>query len=81
MLKKQLDEKYKVNFKIHNVTTWLTNDCSIHIHIAQYPRSKNNHTMKLDQLIVYIKIFFFKTNTESKVGRLVLDPFLFFKKA
>ena len=38
--------------------------------------------MKLGQLIEYIKrnIFFFKNYAESKLGRLVPDLFLFFKK-
>ena len=28
---KRLDEKDKVNFKIHDVTTWFTNNCNTHI--------------------------------------------------
>ena len=28
---KQLDQKDKVNFKINVFTTWLTNNCNIHI--------------------------------------------------
>ena len=34
MLKKRLDWKDKVNFKIHDVTNWLTN--IYNTHIAQY---------------------------------------------
>ena len=34
MQKKRLDQKDKVNFKIHDVTTWLTNNCNAHI--SQY---------------------------------------------
>ena len=34
MLKKRIDQKDKVNFKIHDVTAWLTNNCNTHI--AQY---------------------------------------------
>ena len=34
ILLKRLDQKDKVNFQIHNVTTWLANNCNIHI--AQY---------------------------------------------
>ena len=34
MQKKRLDWKDKVNFKIHDVTTWLLNNCNAHI--AQY---------------------------------------------
>ena len=33
-LEKWLGEKDKVNFKIHDLTTWLTNNCNTHI--AQY---------------------------------------------
>ena len=44
-------------------------------------RSKDNQTMKLGQLIEYIKKnIFFKNYAENKAGRLVLDLFLFFKK-
>ena len=28
---KRLDWKDKVNFKIHDVTTWFTNNCNTHI--------------------------------------------------
>ena len=34
MQEKRLDKKDKVNFKIHDVTTWLKNNCDRHI--AQY---------------------------------------------
>ena len=34
MLKKQPDWKDKVNFKIYDVSTWLTNNCNTHS--AQY---------------------------------------------
>ena len=33
-VEKKHDQKYKVNFKIYGVRTWLTNNCNIHI--AQY---------------------------------------------
>ena len=36
--------------------------------------------MKLDQLIEYIKKFFFKNYAENKAGRLVPDLFFFLKK-
>ena len=36
--KKRLDWKDKVNFKIHDVTTWLTNNCNTHI--VQYLKKK-----------------------------------------
>ena len=31
MKKKRLDWKDKVNFEIHDITTWLTNNCNTHI--------------------------------------------------
>ena len=34
MLRKMLDKKDKVNFKIYDVTAWLTNNCNTNI--AQY---------------------------------------------
>ena len=46
-VRKQLDEKDKVNFEINDVTTWFTNNCNAHI--AQY--LPNNQTMKFGQLI------------------------------
>ena len=49
MLKKQLDKKDKVNFKIHEVKT-----ITIHI-LPNVSRSKDNQTIKLDQLLEYIK--------------------------
>ena len=53
MLKKRLDQKDKVNFKIHDVTAWVTNNHNKHI--AQYLTKKSNQAMKLGQLIEYIK--------------------------
>ena len=38
MLKKRFDKKDMVNFKIHDVTNWLTN--SYNTHIAQYLTKK-----------------------------------------
>ena len=35
---KKLDKKPKVNIKIYDVTTWLTNNCNTHI--AQYLETK-----------------------------------------
>ena len=51
MYKKRLDWKDKVNFKIHDVKTWLTNKCNTHI--ASISRSKGNQTIKFGQLIEY----------------------------
>ena len=71
------------NFKIHDVTTWLTN--SWDRHIAQISRSKSNQTMKLGQLIEYNKrnVFLQKlcNYAENKTRRLVPDLLLFFKYA
>ena len=45
-------------------------------------RSKGNQAIKFGQLIKYsVRIFFLKNHAENEVGRLVLDIFLFFKKA
>ena len=44
-------------------------------------QSKGIQTMKFGQLIEYSKIFFFKNHAENEARRLVLDLFLFFKKA
>ena len=43
-------------------------------------RSKGNQTMKLGQRIEYnrINIFFFRSYTDNKAGRLVPDLYLFF---
>ena len=40
--------KDKVNFKIYDVTTWLSNNCNAHI--GQYLTIKGNQTMKFGQL-------------------------------
>ena len=47
--KKWFDLKYKVNFKIYDVTTWLTNN--YYIYIAHISQSKDNQAMKFGQLI------------------------------
>ena len=50
-VRKHLDYKNQVNFKIHDVTTWLKNNCNTHI--DQYLRSKFNQAMTFGQLIEY----------------------------
>ena len=77
MLEKNLDQKDQVNFKIRDVTTWLTKNYNTHI--AHISWSKDNQTMKLGELIEYNKrdIFFFKNYAENKVGWLALDLFIF----
>ena len=48
-VKKRLDWKYKVNFKICDVAIW---EQTIAIHILPYiSRSKDNQTITFDQLI------------------------------
>ena len=49
---KRLDQKNKVNFKLYDVTTWLTNNCNTYI--VQYLTKKTTR-QKLGQLIEYIK--------------------------
>ena len=49
MLKKYLDKKGKVNFKIYDVRAWLTT-IAIQI-LPNISRSKNNQAMKIDQVI------------------------------
>ena len=39
------------NFKIDDATDWATNNYNAHI--AQYPKSKDNQTMKFGQLTRY----------------------------
>ena len=46
------DKKAKVNFKIYDVTIWLTNICNTHI-LRNISRSKDNQTMKFGQLVEY----------------------------
>ena len=52
MLKKRLDKNDKVNFKIYDVTTWLTNNCNIYI-LPNISRGKDNQALKFGQLIKY----------------------------
>ena len=76
MLEKNLDQKDQVNFKIRDVTTWLTKNYNTHI--AHISWSKDNQTMKLGELIEYNKRdIFFKNYAENKVGWLALDLFIF----
>ena len=80
--KKRLDQKdnfkLKVNFKIYDITTWLTN--SYNTHIVQYHKKKINQAMKFGQLIEYNRIIFLQNQAENEAGRLVPDLSLFFKK-
>ena len=51
MQKKRLNQKNKVNLKIHDVTACITNNCNTNI--AQYLKKKGNQAMKFGQLIEY----------------------------
>ena len=61
----------KVDFKIYNVTTWLTNNCNTHI-----SRSKDNQAMIFGQLIErnMRNIFFEKSYTNCN-GDTIPRPF------
>ena len=79
--KKQLDQKYKVNFKIYNVAT---DKQTVGIQIfSNISRNKINQIMRFGQLIVYNKrtVFFFKNHPENEARRLVPNFSLLFKKA
>ena len=70
--------KDKVNFKIYDVIAWLKT--AIYCPISQEVKA----TKKWDLVTWYnatIEIFFFKNQAENQAGRLVPEPFLFFKKA
>ena len=80
MQKKWLDQKDKINFKIREVTTWLTNNSDTHT--KSNTRSKSNQTMKLGQLIeCNNRKIFLKKYAENEEWRLVPDFFLVFKNA
>ena len=53
------------DFKIYDVTVWLTNNCNIHIvqYLEKYGQSDN-------------ETFFFKTYTENVVEKLASNSFL-----
>ena len=53
MLKKRLDQKDEINFKIHDVTNWIINNCNTYVILANISKSKGNKTMKFGQLIEY----------------------------
>ena len=78
MLKKYLDKKGKVNFKIYDVRAWLTT-IAIQI-LPNISRSKNNQAMKIDQVIEPIRIVFFKNHSENESGRLLPNLFCFSRK-
>ena len=72
-VEKQLDYKDKVNFKVFDVTTCLTDNCNTHL--DQYlSRSKDNKAMKFDQLLEYNtrNIFLEKAYTYTQWNTVVL---------
>ena len=74
-----LDQKDKVNFKIHGVQPGLQ---TIAMHILPNIWQSKWNEMKFGQLIEYNeKNIFFKNYAENEARRIVLDLFLFFKKA
>ena len=54
--KKLLVKKGKVNFKIYDALTWLTNNYNAHI--SNISRSKGNQNMKSGQLIEHNEKYF-----------------------
>ena len=72
MYKKRLESKDKVNFKIRDVTTWLTNNYN-----TQYnnSRSKGNQEMKFGQLIEYnMRNIFVETSYIKCSGETIPRP-------
>ena len=69
-VKKRLDWKDRVNFKIHDVT--------IAIHkLPNILRSKGHKAMKFGQIIEYnMRNIFLENHTQNVVERLFPDPFL-----
>ena len=55
-----------VNFKIYDVTAWLTNDYNTHT--AQYLTNERNQTMKFGQLIEYNRMSIFLEKSYTKCG-------------
>ena len=53
-MKKRLDKKDRVNFRIYDVTNWMKQTITIHI-LPNISRSKGDQTMKFGKLIEYKK--------------------------
>ena len=66
------------NFKIYDVTDWITSNAYFAMHILlNISRNKGNQTMKVGQLIVEnINNNFFKYHAQSMMEKLVPDPFI-----
>ena len=65
-VEKRLDKKAKVNFKIYDLTDWTTSNCNMHI--AHYPKSKDNQAIKFGQLIEYNMRNIFLEKSYTKCG-------------
>ena len=65
-VEKQLDQKDKINFKIHDATTWFRNKCNTHI--VNISRSKDNPTVKFGQLIGHNMRNIFLEKSYTKCG-------------
>ena len=75
---KRLDEKGKINFKIYDVATWLTNNCK-HM-LTDISGSKDNQAMKFGQLIeCSMRNIFLEKSYTKCVGETIPRPF--FKKS
>ena len=72
-VQKRLDEKDKVNFKIYDVATWVTNNCNV---LPNILRSKGIQTIKFGQFIEHNmrNIFLAKSYTKWG-GETILIPF------
>ena len=76
-VEKRLDEKDKVNFKIYDVITWETNNCTT---LPNISRSKSNQTMKFGQLTEFnMRNSFLKKSCAISGGETI--PRLFSKKS
>ena len=76
-VEERLHYKDKINFKLYNVTTWLTNNCSNIF--PSISRSKGDQTKKGDQLIEYNMRNIFLEKLYMKCSRETIFR-LFFKK-
>ena len=73
-----------VNNKIYDVTGWTKNNYSTYINpISLEVKAISNQARKFGQLIIYSvrNIFLKKKNAENEAGILLLDLYLFLKKA
>ena len=74
-VEERLDWKDKVDFKIHDIETWLANNCNTHI--SNISKSKAHKTVKFGRLIEYdTRIIFLENHTQNVGEELFSDPFL-----